>query len=144
MSSIVLPCICIFFCYMKIFFFVHNSKRRISLNQIKTSNNEYSRSIILAKGLFTSFMIFTICWLPYGIIVMIDFEDRLPPSAHAFSMAFAHFNSTLNPIFYAMYNPGFKRGYNKLFSIIFCMETLSTARKSSTKSNLAGTKSSNV
>ncbi len=42
---------------------------------------------------------------------MSDPADRLPRVAHIYSITLAHFNSSFNPIFYAIFNPAFKRGY---------------------------------
>ncbi len=144
MSSIVIPCICILFCYIRIFIFARKAKARVaqgahdlsgtvkithgSGKKGRKSNDDFKRSLKLAKGLFASFLLFTICWfeffcsinffinnplkfsytnrLPYGLVVMIDFEDKFPPAVHAYTMAIAHFNSSLNPVLYAVANPG--------------------------------------
>jgi uncharacterized protein with PQ loop repeat len=87
-------------------------------NQMKSVNREMKNSIRIAKGLFASFMLFTLCWLPYGIIVMIDFHDNLPRTAHMFSMLLAHLNSSLNPVLYAIFNPGFQRGYMTFLRVL--------------------------
>jgi hypothetical protein len=82
-------------------------------------SSDLAKSLRIAKGLFASFMLFALCWLPYGIIVMTDFPDRLPRTAHMFSMAIAHLNSAFNPLLYAIFNPAFQRGYKLFFQIIF-------------------------
>ena len=85
----------------------------------KVSNKKkLKKSLKIAKGLFGSFLLFTICWLPYGVIVMVDFEDRLARTAHMFPIAIAHFNSTLNPIFYAVSNTKFKKGYRRVANLV--------------------------
>jgi hypothetical protein len=104
MSSIVIPCICILFCYIRIFLYANSSKSKISAVNTNgvLKQRDFKRSLKIAKGLFASFMLFTICWLPYGLIVMTDHGDNYPPAVHAYSMAFAHLNSSLNPILYAV------------------------------------------
>lgn len=139
MSSIVVPCISILFCYMRIFFYANGAKTKVipkhavsmasssksNASTIITSStnvldhNSLSRSIRIAKGLFASFMLFTLCWLPYGIIVMSDYRDKLPRTAHMFSMTVAHLNSALNPVLYGVFNPAFRRGYKLMFDLIF-------------------------
>ena len=55
------------------------------------------------------------------MIVMLDFQDKLPRSAHMFSMAIAHLNSSLNPLLYALTNPLFQKGYKVFIRKIFCI-----------------------
>jgi hypothetical protein len=81
-------------------------------------HKDFHKSIRIAKGLFASFLLFTICWLPYGLIVMSDYNDRFPRAAHMYSMMFAHLNSALNPLLYAFFNPAFQRGYISFFKMI--------------------------
>ncbi len=57
MSSIVIPCCCIFFFYLRIFFFASSN-----IGKIKTSGDSQNKSLRIAKGLFASFLLFTICW----------------------------------------------------------------------------------
>lgn len=110
---IITPCVLIFLFYMKIFIFSYKSKAKArSLNR--------NHSLRLAQGLFVSFMLFAICWLPYGLIVMLDFADRLPRSAIMFTMTLGHMNSSLNSILYALFNPAFRRGCANLFNKICC------------------------
>ena len=54
------------------------------------------------------------------MIVMLDYSDSLPRSAHMFSMAIAHLNSSLNPLLYAMTNPLFQKGYGLFIRKLLC------------------------
>jgi hypothetical protein len=135
MSSIVVPCICILFCYFRIFYYVRKSKAKITAKlakqTAKSTNAEMKKSIRIAKGLFASFMLFTLCWLPYGIIVMSDYHDQLPRTAHMFSMLLAHLNSSLNPLLYAIFNPGFQRGYLTFFRVLILRKAPPKGEKAS-------------
>lgn len=53
------------------------------------------------------------------MIVISDFHDQLPRSAHMFSMMIAHLNSAFNPILYGTFNPAFQRGYVQFLKILF-------------------------
>lgn len=121
MSSIVVPCICIAACYIRIFTFANQAKSKVSPNQTesKPKSSDFRKSLRIAKGLFASFMLFTLCWLPYGAVVMFDFADKLPRTAHMYTMLVAHLNSALNPMLYAMFNPAYQRGYKNLLHILF-------------------------
>ena len=56
--------------------------------------------------------------LPYGVIVMVNFDDRLPRSAIMYSMMLAHLNSAFNSILYGLYNPAFSIGYRRFLKKI--------------------------
>lgn len=111
-TTIVLPCILILFCFIRTFLHSYYSK-------VRTRATNKSQSIRLAKALFVSFVLFTMCWLPYGIVFVIDFGDMLPRSAVMYTMTFAHLNSSFNSILYAIFNSSFRRGYIILFRRIF-------------------------
>ena len=55
------------------------------------------------------------------MIVMLDYADRLPRSAHMFSMVVAHLNSSMNPLLYALTNPLFQKGYGVFIRKLLCM-----------------------
>ena len=110
--SIIVPCIAIFLFYVRIFYYSHKSGQR-------SNSSSDKKSLRLAKGLFASFMIYTLCWMPYGLIVLIDFADRFPRSVFMFSMALGHLNSSLNPIIYFYFNSTFRRGCLNLLSKLF-------------------------
>jgi hypothetical protein len=123
MSSIVIPCVAILFCYIRIFLHSYRSKKKMNANG-SIAKSHHCHSLRLAKGLFAAFLLFTVCWLPYGLIVKVDFEDKLPRSAVMFTMAIAHLNSSLNPVLYGIFNSAFKRGYYNLFRMIFCLPSI--------------------
>lgn len=50
---VLIPCCCIFFCYMRIFFYVRKYNKNVSKSE---------RSIQLAKSLFASFITYFLCW----------------------------------------------------------------------------------
>ena len=143
MSSIVIPGILIMICYLRIFLFARESSNKIA-QMNKNSSSDFRRSFKIAKGLFVSFMIFLVCWqetfpnfnillisrliwcyiifnferLPYGVIIMVNFGNRLPRSAVMYSMMLAHLNSAFNSILYGFYNPGFSTGYRRVLKKI--------------------------
>jgi hypothetical protein len=58
--------------------------------------------------------------IPVGVIFMVDIDDQLPMSAHAFTNLAAHLNSAINPIFYYVFNPKIREGYRAFFNILTC------------------------
>ena len=113
--AIFIPCICIGSCYFKIFLYVREKKNAMASHDKKDGKKEISnKSIKIAKSLFASFALFTVCWMPYGIVIATDFRDRYPIIVHAWTTFMAHVNSTLNPVFYMLLNPAFRIGFKKL------------------------------
>ncbi|CAF0992446.1 unnamed protein product [Brachionus calyciflorus] len=133
-SSILFPSVFILICYVRIFVFAKNSRKKVMNLSKENKKKGFNKSVKLAKGLFCSFMLFTACWLPYGLIVMTDFHDRLSRAAHMFPIAIAHFNSTLNPIFFGISNRHFKNGYKKFISLV--LVKLRIGKKKDMKSSL--------
>ncbi|CAF0837503.1 unnamed protein product [Brachionus calyciflorus] len=120
LSSIVIPCVLIAVCYIRIFMYSRTAKLKVAPSEKsgKSKSNDFKKSLKIAKGLFASFMLFTACWVPYGLVVMTDYHDHYPRTVHMYTMVVAHFNSALNPILYAAFNPAFQRGYRNFFRVL--------------------------
>ena len=100
---------------MKIFLYVRE-KKNLALRDSK--NKISKKSVKIAKSLFASFALFAFCWIPYGLVVALDFRDKYPLIVHAWTTFMAHVNSTLNPVFYVLLNPAFRLSFRKLNSKI--------------------------
>lgn len=111
--NVVIPCLGIIFCYSRIYVFTQNSKNR-------SNNLSVNRSIHLAKTFFASFMVFAICWMPYGLVVLIDFDYKVPRSLVLYSDALGILHSSLNPIIYLVFNSNFRIACGHLFNKICC------------------------
>ena len=123
LTSIITPCVVILILYTRIFIFIFQSKLRVSGFEEKKRKGELKAAIKTTKVLFISFLIFVACWLPYGLVVMIDEFDHFSKGVHAFTMLIAHFNSALNPVLLAISDSNFKKGYWKIFQKIFKLKT---------------------
>lgn len=55
-TAIFFPCVCIFICYLRIFLFAFRSKSKVS------TGKDMAQSLKVARSLFASFALFTICW----------------------------------------------------------------------------------
>ena len=133
---VVIPCMLTVFFYINIFIYSHKSKS-------KSNSSNSSQSSRLAKGLFVSFMVYAACWMPFGLVVLVDFQDRLPRSVIMYTMTLGHFNSSLNPIIYFVFNSAFRSGCLNLFNKVFCcrprINRISTIGNLSTANSLAKT-----
>jgi hypothetical protein len=111
--SIIIPCIAIFLFYVRIFYYSYKSGHR-------SNSSSANKSVRLAKGLFASFMLYSLCWMPYGLFVLINFYDKFPRSVMMYTMTLGHLNSSLNPIIYFIFNSAFRHGSANLFNKVFC------------------------
>ncbi|RNA16468.1 melatonin receptor type 1B-B-like [Brachionus plicatilis] len=120
LSSIVVPCILIAICYLRIFIYSSKIKSKVLASESsgKRKSSDLRKSLRIAKGLFASFTLFAACWMPYGLVVMTDYQDRYYRTAHMYTMSIAHLNSSLNPILYAVFNPAFQKGYVNFFRLL--------------------------
>ena len=69
--------------------------------------------------------------MPYGVVIVIGFDDRLSMSIHAFVTLMAHINSALNPVLYCTINPVFK---NNLRAI--CLAAIGKKHLGTTSSSM--------
>nr|QVK45869.1 G protein-coupled receptor [Proales similis] len=131
---IIMPCLAIGFCYLKIFLFVRSGKSRFvnMPNRMKLRND----SLRLAKSVFASFILFAICWLPVALILILGVNDSLPAAAHIYANMFAHLNSAFNPIFYAFFNPRMRQAYRAFLSAIFKKAPVQSSSGSSSKTSV--------
>nr|QVK45859.1 G protein-coupled receptor [Proales similis] len=107
-TAIFIPCAAIGICYARIFVFA----RRKTAGSTATKSKDMSvrrmkRSLAIAKSLFASFALFTVCWVPYGLVIAFGYQDHFPMSVHATVTFMAHINSTMNAVFYMALNPAF-------------------------------------
>lgn len=58
--------------------------------------------------------------LPMSIVMIVGIEDQLPIWIHTFSNLTAHFNSTLNPIVYLIFNPKIRQAYCNVIRLVTC------------------------
>nr|XP_018667208.2 dopamine D2-like receptor isoform X1 [Ciona intestinalis] len=125
-GAIVLPVIVIALCYWKLFMTVRSSGRWVrSLsmgNSAFQSNEQHRRSVRkernLLQTLATTVAFFCVCWLPYGLCVLID-PVGVPPLAKKACGWLGLSNSAVNFVIYGAMNPVFRRGYRNLFILVF-------------------------
>ena len=111
--NIIIPSMCFSICYSRIYVFARKSKK-------KSKSSSVNRSIHLAKTFFVSFMVYTICWMPFGFIVVFDFDNKLPRNVVMYSVALGILNSSLNPIIFVVFNSNFRKSCENLFNKICC------------------------
>ena len=98
------------------------------------------RSLSKRKLKIIIYYFFILKRIPIAIIFIIDFENKLPMSAHAFTNLPAHLNSALNPIFYGIFNPIMREGYRNFINKISCNLLMKSNIKISTSHDHSITK----
>ena len=116
--AIVCPLFIVLVSYLKIFLYVRTTRQNLNnltgRNGTESSYQKRQRDEIqLAKTLFIVFLIFTLCWSPYVIVVMVDQNDQWSKVVYVIVIQLAHSNSSLNSIVYAACNRCFRRAYKQ-------------------------------
>ena len=113
-----LPLIIVAFIYFKIFKTTYDAKKR-ALTQDFVTNKKVKLSLSFSKGIFASYFFFMIAFLPYGIILILDFDNGLPRYIHMLGYILVKFNSVLNSILYGTTCELFWKGYKNFLNLIF-------------------------
>jgi len=113
-----LPMIMVAFIYFKIFKTTYDAKKR-ALTKDFVTNKKVKLSLSFSKGMFASYFFFMIAFLPYGIIVILDFDNSLPRYIHMLGYIVIKFNSVLNSILYGTTCELFWKGYKNFLNLIF-------------------------
>lgn len=110
-------------------------KRRKSRSSTKREDNE--RRLVVT--LFSAVCLFTICWVPYALIILINHDAAAFFKRTAAWLAFT--NSAMNSILYGVLNRNFRKGYIRLWSRIFSCCSCQTLSKGTGDSSVANSKS---
>lgn len=100
--------------YLKIFLTVRKSTRKITE---VTCTDHNQKSVNLARTLFFIYIIFSTCWIPYALIIVVDRNDTFPYEAHLVLTAFGHLHPSINWLVYYFTNKKFHKAFNKLVKL---------------------------
>lgn len=107
-----LPSIITGVCYLKIYLYVRNHRRRLREQNITRDTLQFR----LAKTLFIIYTIFFICWTPYALLIATDYQDTFPHEIHVYVTMLAHLHPSLNWFIYYITNTNFADAYKQLLS----------------------------
>ncbi|CAH1249273.1 MTNR1A [Branchiostoma lanceolatum] len=120
-AGIALPLVVVVGCYSKIFYHVHQSKVRVAVHLANPkgnmNNNLNYEEIRLIKTLLAVCVAFYVCWLPYAVVVLADFNDHWPRAVHFLAIVMAHGSSSINCLVYGFMNKKFKTAFRKLLGM---------------------------
>lgn len=100
--------------YFKVFIrLIESSRRALSYNYFR--KNQINTTFKITKGLFFSFLFFSMAYFSYfGLILIKDYQSTVPRVIYLYLFLFARSNSVFNPVLYGMTNPMFQRGFRKM------------------------------
>ena len=115
------PWIVTVYAYLRIFLFVRKKRQALRKSQdgatravLGKRNGITNADASLLRSTFTIFVLFFIMWSPYALIVLFDPPHKWPDEVYVVAGFFAHTNSSINSILYAVTNKNFRDGYLKI------------------------------
>lgn len=109
--SFFLPLAIMLVMYARIYLIARYQARRIGKN--------YANDIKAAKTIAVVIGVFTCCWLPFFVVVLLyahhGFGYPVPREVYYFTKWLEYFNSCLNPIIYTCLNRTYRRAFRRLF-----------------------------
>ncbi|XP_061193333.1 melatonin receptor type 1B-A-like [Saccostrea echinata] len=100
--------------YLKIFVTVRKSTKKITEVTCADHNR---KSVNLARTLFFIYVIFSLCWIPYALIIVIDRNDTFSYEPHLILTVFGHLHPSINWLVYYFTNTKFRKAFDKLVKL---------------------------
>lgn len=100
--------------YLKIYISVRTSTKKITE---VTCSNHNRKAIKLARTLFFIYLIFSSCWIPYALIIVVDRNDTFPYEPHLILTAFGHLHPSINWLIYYFTNTKFRKAFDELVKL---------------------------
>ncbi|XP_046568485.1 melatonin receptor type 1B-B-like [Haliotis rubra] len=72
----------------------------------------------LAKTLFIIYLVFSVCWIPYALLIVLDSRDTFQHELHVCIVVFAHLHPSINWLVYYATN----RKFHNAFIDILCLD----------------------
>lgn len=109
------PIVFITVCYARIFYFVHQARKRIQVQGSKSQRSQNIKKDSLKLTVTTSciFTVFVVCILPFAMVNILDDEVEIPV-LHVVTILFAWSETWLNPLVYVCMNKNFRDAYRSI------------------------------
>ena len=115
-----LPAVLIAICNFAVYYYVHKKEIKVAPSSGRLAAASVARSSRMSLRLSRTFTVIFIAyvafWLPYSIIILLDFFYTSRPVAYLYSLLLAHMSSSINSLLYAATNRDFREGYRKLLT----------------------------
>ncbi|KAJ8322100.1 hypothetical protein KUTeg_000571 [Tegillarca granosa] len=116
------------FSFLGLYCFVHKKHKNVE-KQIRKIEKEHHTSA-LAKSLFIIYAVFTTCWIPYSLLIVLDSEDSFSHEVHIYITVFAHLHPSINWIVYYLTNRNFSKAFRRILCTKTCAKKLATVLES--------------
>lgn len=115
-----IPSVAVGLLYLRIYLLVRHFDRRMEVH-VKLNGDRYPavRHATSVKTLFIIYAVFTVCWIPHGVLIVLDYDDRYSQVVHVYLSTFAHMHPSLTWIVYYFTSKQFAQAYKQLFTNIY-------------------------
>lgn len=123
------------FSYSRLYRYVQRSRQRVqehNLNPMPVKRPNLRKSFNLAKTLFVIYAVFSICWIPYALLLVLDKEDTYSHVVHLYITMFAHLHPSINWLVYYTTNKKFSRAFNTILPLKKCFGGYALQRDTTT------------
>jgi len=74
----------------------------------------------LARALFIIYLVFSVCWLPFSLLIVLDADDTFSHELHVTIVAWAHLHPSMNWLVYYNTHLKFHAAFRKLMRLDKC------------------------
>ena len=79
-----------------------------------------SSTLKLARALFIIYLVFSACWLPFSLLIILDADDTFAKEVHITIVAWAHLHPSVNWLVFYLTHNKFRTAFRKLVRIDTC------------------------
>lgn len=116
--GVLLPLQVIIIFYVLIAKHVREAKLRLDRYSNMSAHAKVMRVVRQTRMMFLIFLVFSLCWMPYIVVLLRDRHDELAIEAHLLTSMVAHLHASFNFIIYGFGNVSFRKGYRDIMNII--------------------------
>ncbi|XP_076448660.1 melatonin receptor type 1B-A-like [Babylonia areolata] len=120
---VLLPIILTGLCYARLYLRVRNSRLKVHHHQQQRGEGggrKTTTTMKLARTLFIIYMVFSACWLPYAVLLLLEDGAVRHHAVHLVIVAWAHLHPSLNWLVYYHTHSKFRAAFRKLLRLDRC------------------------
>ena len=86
----------------------------------KSGGGSSTSTLKLARALFIIYLVFSACWLPFSLLIVLDANDTFSHDLHVTIVAWAHLHPSINWLVYYLTHQKFYTAFRKLLGMDRC------------------------